>query len=132
MGASKLGQEWRGYPGGRGAGLKRGPQRHLLFALGDLLYAVGLGLRGAAHGGDEFLVSAQDLLRLHGNLLLALHDLDLNLFLPDLLLLTRPLQLISQLGLSRLWRGRVGSTSEAAWQSWALSPKPGTPDSFSP
>lgn len=113
MGASKLGQEWRGCLGGRGARLKWGPQRHLLLALGDLLYAVGLGLGGAAHGGDELLVRAQDLLRLHSNLLLALHDLDLNLFLPDLLLLARPLQLVSQLGLSRLWRARVVSTSEA-------------------
>lgn len=79
--------------GGRGAGLipQPGPQWHLLLALGDLLYAVGLGLGGAAHCGYELLVCAQDLLRLHCNLLLALHDLNLNLFLPDLLLLTGPL-----------------------------------------
>lgn len=117
MGASKLGQEWRGCLGGRGARLKRDPQQHLLLALGDLLYAVGLSLGGAAHRGDELLVCAQDLLRLHSNLLLALHNLDLNLLLPDLLLLACPLQLVSQLGLSRLWRARVVSTSQAGRHS---------------
>lgn len=68
-----------------------GTVRHSLFALGYLLYPVGLGLGGAAHRGDELLVRTQDLLRLHGNLLLTLHDLNLNLFLPDLLLLAGPL-----------------------------------------
>lgn len=73
-----------------------------LFTLGDLLYAVGLCLGRAAHCGDELLVCAQDLLRLHCDLLLALYNLDLDLFLPDLLLLTGPLQLIGQLGLGCL------------------------------
>lgn len=73
-------------------------REYSLFSLCNLLDTVGLGLSGAAHGGDEFLVCSQDLLCLHSNLLLALHYLDLYLFLPDLLLLSGPLKLIGQLG----------------------------------
>lgn len=65
---------------------------------------MGLSLGGAAHRGNEFLVRAKDLLCLHCDLLLALYNLDLNLFLPDLLLLPGPLQLIGQLGLGGLWQ----------------------------
>lgn len=61
-----------------------------LFTLGNLLDTVGLGLGGPTHCSDELLVRTQDLLCLHGNLFLALHNLNLNLFLPDLLLLTGP------------------------------------------
>lgn len=96
-------------------------QQHSLFALGDLLHAVCLGLRGAAHGGNQLLFRAQDLLCLHCNLLLTLHNLDLDLFLPNLLLLVGPLQLIGQLGLSCLWQSVV-SMSEASGQ--VSSPKP--------
>lgn len=93
----------------------------------DLLYTVGLGLSGAAHGGDEFLVSAQDLLRLHGTICFLRCTTSISIFLPDLLLLTRPLQLISQLGLSRLWRGGWAARQRLPGTVWALSPKPGTP-----
>lgn len=74
----------------------------LLFSLSNLLNAVGLGLSRAAHCGNEFLVSAQDFLRLYSYLLLTLHDLNLNLFLPDLLLLSGTLKFIGQLGLGSL------------------------------
>lgn len=80
---------------GRGACLTDaqapGTQQHSLFALGYLLNAVRLSLCGAAHRGNELLICAQDLLRLHSNLLLTLHNLNLNLFLSDLLLLAGPL-----------------------------------------
>lgn len=99
-----------------------------LFTLGDLLYAVRLSLCRAAHRGDQLLVRAKDLLRLHCDLLLALYNLDLNLFLPDLLLLPGALQLIGQLGLGRL--RREDGLSEAGCQ--VLSPPPGMPDGTSP
>lgn len=79
-------------------------QQHSLFALGYLLHAVCLCLSGAAHRGNELLVCAQDLLCLHCDLLLTLHNLNLDLFLPNLLLLVGPLELIGQLGLGCLWR----------------------------
>lgn len=81
--------------------LPAGP-RLSLFTLGNLLDAMGFRLCRAAHCGNELLVSAEDLLGLHSDLLLALNHLNLNLFLSDLLLLSGPLQLIGQLGLSCL------------------------------
>lgn len=94
--ASKLWSgEWRECMHGRGACLTDaqapGTQQHSLFTLGYLLYAVRLSLGGAAHRGNELLVCAQDLLCLHCDLLFTLHNLNLNLFLSDLLLLAGPL-----------------------------------------
>ena len=80
---------------------------------------MGLSLGGAAHCGNELLVCAEDLLLLHGYLFLALYHLDLDLLLPDLLLLAGPLQLVGQLGLGGL-RREVGERV----RGWLPGPEP--------
>lgn len=91
------------------AGDRTGPSdevgAHSLLSLGDLLDAVGFGLGRPLHGGDELLLLPDDLFLFDVDLLLALHHLDLDFLLADLLLLPGALELVGQLGLRSLQAG---------------------------